>query len=52
MIEHLSELQLDIVDKSNIDVTGLNCGGLYVNETGTGKLAVNFNKKIQSFKRR
>ena len=40
--EHLSALQLDIVDNSNIDVPGLNCGGLHLNETGTDKLAVNF----------
>ena len=38
--EHLFALQLEIVDNSNIDVPGLNCGGLH--ETGTGKLAVNF----------
>ena len=50
--EHLSALQLDIVDNSNINVTGLNRGGLHLNETGTGKLAVNFIKKIKSFKRR
>ena len=42
MNEHLSALQLDIVDNSNINMTGLNHGGLYLNETGTGKLAVNF----------
>ena len=49
--EHLSALQLDIVDNSNINVTGLNRGGLHLNKTGTGKLAVNFIKKIKSFKR-
>ena len=42
MNEHLSALQLDIVDNSNINMTGLNRGGLHLNETGTGKLAVNF----------
>ena len=49
--EHLSALQLYIVDNSNINVTGLNRGGLHLNKTGTGKLAVNFIKKIKSFKR-
>ena len=49
--EHLSALQLDIVDNANINVTSLNHGGLHLNKTGTGKLAVNFIKKIKSFKR-
>ena len=40
--EHLSALQLDIVYNSNINMTDLNRGGLHLNETGTGKLAVNF----------
>ena len=51
MNEHLSALQLDIVDNSNINVTGLNRGGLHLNKTGMGKLAVNFIKKIKGFKR-
>ena len=42
MNEHLSVLKLDIVDNSNINVTGLNRGGLHLNKTGKGKLAVNF----------
>ena len=45
--EQLSALQLDIVDSSNIFVTVLNPGGLYLNETSTGKLAVNFIKKLK-----
>ena len=49
--EHLSALKLDIVDNSNINVTGLNRGGLHLNKTGTGKLAVNFILKIERFKR-
>ena len=49
--EHLSALQLDIVDNANINVTSLNRGGLHLNKTGTGKLAVNFIKKIKGFKR-
>ena len=43
--EHLSALQLDIDDNSNINVPGLNRGRLHQNETGTGRLAVNFVKK-------
>ena len=49
--EHLSVLQLDIVDNASINVTSLNRGGLHLNKTGTGKLAVNFIRKIESFKR-
>ena len=49
--ERLSALQFDIVDNSNINVTGLNRGGLYLNRTCMGKLAVNFNKEIKSYKR-
>ena len=45
--EHLSALQSDIFDNSNINVTGLNRGGL-LNKTGTGKLAINFIKKNKS----
>ena len=48
--EHQSALQLEIVYNSNINVTGLNRGELHLNETGTGKLAVNFIKKIKCFK--
>ena len=48
--EHLYALKLDMVDNSNINVTSLNGGGLYLNKTGTGKLAVNFIKKIKALK--
>ena len=48
--EHLYALKLDMVDNSNINVTSLNGGGLYLNKTGTGKLAVNFIKKIKTLK--
>ena len=44
--EWLSAPQLDIVHNSNINITGLNRGGLHLNETGTGKLAVNFIKNV------
>ena len=50
--EHLSALQLDTVDNSNINVTGLNHGELHLNEISTGKLTVNFIEKKKSFKRR
>ena len=49
--EHVSALQFDIVDNSNINVTSLNHGGLHLNKTGTGKLTVNFIKKTKSFKK-
>ena len=48
--EHLHALKLDMVGNSNINVTGLNGGGLHLNKTGTGKLAVNFIKKIKALK--
>ena len=46
--EHLSTLQLDIIDNSN---TGLSRGGLHLNSQGLGKLAINFIKKIKSLER-
>ena len=49
MNEHLSTLQLDIVDNSNFNATGLKRGGLHLNETGIGKLAVNFILKNWKF---
>ena len=48
--QHLSTLQLDIIDNSNISNTGLSRGGLHLNSQGLSKLAINFIKKI-SFKR-
>ena len=51
MNEPMSALQLNLVDNWHIDVTDLNRGGLHLHNTGTGKLAVNFIKKIKSFKR-
>ena len=35
--EHLSTLQLDIIDKSNISNAGLSRGGLHLNSQGLGK---------------
>ena len=49
--QHLSTLQLEIIDNSNIKNAGLSRGGLHLNSQGLGKLAVNFIKKIKSFKR-
>ena len=49
--QHLSTLQLDIIDNSNISNAGLSRGGLHLNSQGLGKLAINFIKKIKSFKR-
>ena len=43
--------QLDIIDNSNISNAGLSRGGLHLNSQGLGKLAINFIKKIKSFKR-
>ena len=49
--QHLSTLQLDIINNSNISNAGLGRGGLHLNSQGLGKLAINFIKKIKSFKR-
>ena len=49
--QYLSTLQLDIIDNSNISNAGLSYGGLHLNSQGLGKLAINFIKKIKSFKR-
>ena len=39
--EHLSPLQLDIVDNSNINFTGLSPVGLHLSQIGTSELSVN-----------
>lgn len=44
--EHLSNLELDIIDKSNISNDCLVRKGLHLNERGYGKLAINFIKEI------
>ena len=56
--QHLSTLQLDIIensnisnDNSNISNAGLSRGGLHLNSQGLGKLAINFIMKIKNFKR-
>ena len=49
--QHLSTLQLDIIDNSNISNVGLSRRGFHLNIQGLGKLAINFIKKIKSYKR-
>ena len=49
--QHLSTLQLDVIDNSNISNVRLSRRGLHLNIQGLGKLAINFIKKIKSFKR-
>ena len=49
--QYLSRPQLEITDNSNISNAGLSRGGLHLNSQGLGKLAINFIKKIKSFKR-
>ena len=49
--QHLSTLQLDIIDNNNISNAGLSRGGLHLNSQGLGKLSISFIKKIKSFKR-
>ena len=44
----LSESSLDIIDNSNIGHSFLGIHGLYLNEHGAGKLALNFVKRIRS----
>ena len=48
--QHLSTLQLDIIDNSNISNARVR-GGLHLNSQGMGKLAINFTNKIKNFKR-
>ena len=48
--QHLSPLQLDIIDNSNISNARVR-GGLHLNSQGMGKLAINLINKIKNFKR-
>ena len=45
----LAELDVDKIDKSNIDVSCLGKHGLHLNSIGTGKLALNFIKFLRFF---
>ena len=49
--QHLSTLQLDIIDNSNISNAGLSRGGLHLNSQGLDKLPINFIEKFKSFKK-
>ena len=46
--EHLYGLQMDIIDNGKITSNELNKGGLYLNPRGSGKLAINFIRRIKS----
>ena len=48
--QHLSTLQLDSIDNINISNTGLSRGELHLNNQGLSILAVNFIKKIKSYR--
>ena len=48
--QHLSTLQLSVIDNSNIGNAFLSRGELHLNSEGLGKLPINFIKKIKSFK--
>ena len=43
--DHLDVSNTDVVDNRNIDENCLTNGGLHLNSTGYGKLAINFIKK-------
>ena len=51
VIELLFKLQLHVIDNSNIGTQELSFRWLHLNSKGSGKLAVNFIKKIKEFKR-
>ena len=50
--ELLEALEIDVIDNRNIGSEFLNRGGLHLKEQGSGKLAVNFLKKIRSLRRK
>ena len=45
--DHLDALNIDVVDKKNIDGNCLNNSGLHLNSTGYSKLAINFIKEME-----
>ena len=47
--EHLHGLQMDIIDNGNITSNELNKGGLHLNPRASGKLAINFIRRIKKF---
>ena len=46
--EHLCSLKVDTVDNSNIGKESLGKKGLHLSPKGSGKLAINFMKKIKN----
>ena len=47
--QHLSMLQLNIIDNSDISYVRLSRGGLHLSNQGSSKLVINFIKKIKKF---
>ena len=47
--EHLHGLQMDVIDNGNITSGELNKGGLHLNPRGSGKLVINFIRRIKKF---
>ena len=45
--EHFSELNIDVVNNSNIKVKHIGLKGLHLNPKGKGRLALNFTHKIR-----
>ena len=50
--DHLSKLKIDIIDNSNIGKLELCKEGLHLNEWRSGKLAVNFIKRIKKYRKK
>ena len=49
--EHLHGLQMDIIDNGNITSNELNKGGLHLNPTDLGKLAITLLGELKNFQR-
>ena len=50
--EHLKPLEIELIDNGNIGDDCLLEGGLHLNSKGSGKLAMNFIKKIKKLKKK
>ena len=50
--EHLKQLEIELIDNGNIGDDCLLEGGLHLNSKGSGKLAMNFIKKIKKLKKK
>ena len=46
----LKDLNISVVDNSNIEAFYLNSGGLYLNDKGLGRLAINLKLKIRKLR--